>query len=68
MAGTIDGERRQQIGVFCVSMKSGLDGRNNHPQEVDPSVTVRVSMKSGLDGRNNYLMEEVYKLSHDPSQ
>ena len=37
-----------------VSMKSGLDGRNNlcgeHGEHTDEQ---RVSMKSGLDGRNN---------------
>ena len=34
-------------------MKSGLEGRNNHPiirQRTPPHV---VSMKSGLEGRNN---------------
>ena len=39
---------------MSVSMKSGLDGRNNAPAggAVVSAVGV-VSMKSGLDGRNN---------------
>ena len=37
-----------------VSMKSGLEGRNNSPPSVQPrGGRQRVSMKSGLEGRNN---------------
>ena len=36
-----------------VSMKSGLEGRNNQSGEESESGTARVSMKSGLEGRNN---------------
>ena len=38
---------------FAVSMKSGLEDRNN-PQEADRvAAALRVSMKSGLEDRNN---------------
>ena len=36
-----------------VSMKSGLEGRNNTPHHGRPWRQERVSMKSGLEGRNN---------------
>ena len=34
-------------------MKSGLEGRNNHPVVGADDAVVDVSMESGLDGRNN---------------
>ena len=38
----------------AVSMKSGLEGRNNPPgHHGAPEHDVDVSMKSGLEGRNN---------------
>ena len=37
-----------------VSMKSGLEGRNNHSLTAHSQAGVEtVSMKSGLEGRNN---------------
>ena len=36
-----------------VSMKSGLEGRNNRPAHRPPGTAATVSMKSGLEGRNN---------------
>ena len=36
-----------------VSMKSGLEGRNNRPRSSTGRHSSRVSMKSGLEGRNN---------------
>ena len=36
-----------------VSMKSGLEGRNNQPRRPGWLAVVCVSMKSGLEGRNN---------------
>ena len=37
-----------------VSMKSGLEGRNNLPLRTGHRRAVDVSMKSGLEGRNNH--------------
>ena len=37
----------------AVSMKSGLEGRNNQPNQRNPRLENPVSMKSGLEGRNN---------------
>ena len=37
----------------AVSMKSGLEGRNNDERGQDPVAYLIVSMKSGLEGRNN---------------
>ena len=37
----------------AVSMKSGLEGRNNEETKLHHDVYLRVSMKSGLEGRNN---------------
>ena len=53
MAGTIKAPHNAGPFFFCVSMESGLDGRNNYyfyDVHGCPSV---VSMESGLDGRNN---------------
>ena len=36
-----------------VSMKSGLEGRNNDTWGVTDRLMLHVSMKSGLEGRNN---------------
>ena len=36
-----------------VSMKSGLEGRNNPCYDQHPIAETKVSMKSGLEGRNN---------------
>ena len=36
-----------------VSMKSGLEGRNNDAERKGLGDAVDVSMKSGLEGRNN---------------
>ena len=52
MAGTIDCDRASSAGT-CVSMESGLDGRNNYRLADDGMLIQRVSMESGLDGRNN---------------
>ena len=40
-------------GVRLVSMKSGLEGRNNVGAEYRCHCGYAVSMKSGLEGRNN---------------
>ena len=52
MAGTIWGTRAL-TPVLTVSMKSGLDGRNNASVTTVVVIVAAVSMKSGLDGRNN---------------
>ena len=39
--------------IMMVSMKSGLDGRNNSGGRPNGKRLNEVSMKSGLDGRNN---------------
>ena len=47
-------EWRRSQSLARVSMKSGLDGRNNPKASVIREVDyIYVSMKSGLDGRNN---------------
>ena len=54
MAGTIRGILDALVIELEVSMKSGLDGRNNQLDIPDAGVArAIVSMKSGLDGRNN---------------
>ena len=45
---------------MSVSMKSGLEGRNNSEAHADHVHIYLVSMKSGLDGRNN--IEEIRLL------
>ena len=54
--------RPEQYGEFnriasttwgAVSMKSGLEGRNNQGHSMTPEYARAVSMKSGLEGRNN---------------
>ena len=37
----------------CVSMKSGLEDRNNEAEEAEAEEAEAVSMKSGLEDRNN---------------
>ena len=39
--------------VHIVSMKSGLEGRNNVNEDKAERLVADVSMKSGLEGRNN---------------
>ena len=39
---------------YYVSMKSGLEDRNNTTPPEKPPNDHRVSMKSGLEGRNNH--------------
>ena len=41
------------IGDLHVSMKSGLEGRNNLFAVLQGAYWLVVSMKSGLEGRNN---------------
>ena len=44
-----------------VSMKSGLEGRNNFHLQLDVWSSFQwVSMKSGLEGRNNHAYREGY--------
>ena len=45
-----------------VSMKSGLEGRNNHHEPPGEARVSRVSMKSGLEGRNN---PDLHLRGHD---
>ena len=47
-----------------VSMKSGLDGRNNCKSRYMANYGIDVSMKSGLDGRNNFLRWECGRVDH----
>ncbi len=42
-----------------VSMKSGLEGRNNQTGPVATEQIRVVSMKSGLEGRNNQVTGEI---------
>ena len=44
---------RHFVRNATVSMKSGLEGRNNIPAGGVESLAEDVSMKSGLEGRNN---------------
>ena len=53
MAGTIIGDSVTARCTDWVSMKSGLDGRNNWVSARTVDARDLVSMKSGLDGRNN---------------
>ena len=48
----INGDSSHEAGRV-VSMKSGLEGRNNEVANEGASGEVGVSMKSGLEGRNN---------------
>ena len=45
-----------------VSMKSGLEGRNNRARGGEQAGHQRVSMKSGLEGRNNYPLPRRWAL------
>ena len=49
---------RKVIGVERVSMKSGLEGRNNGACFMESLAAAHVSMKSGLEGRNNESVSE----------
>ena len=52
-----------------VSMKSGLEGRNNDdPSKVRTLTRVMVSMKSGLEGRNNMKLSKGWKTPRPKSQ
>ena len=53
MAGTIAYAWGRELLVGCVSMESGLDGRNNPVAAAQLTAAGIVSMESGLDGRNN---------------
>ena len=47
--------------AVVVSMKSGLEGRNNDAvAETDIPTSELVSMKSGLEGRNNKQFDKVF--------
>ena len=59
---------KQALKVF-VSMKSGLEGRNNQLRQRSRwTRTRRVSMKSGLEGRNNVETKEFLELRDELSQ
>ena len=51
-----------------VSMKSGLEGRNNLAKAVASGDRAMVSMKSGLEGRNNQIEAMAGMLSSLLSQ
>ena len=53
MAGTMELDLKTNVTRGMVSMKSGLDGRNNGSDPHRIGHQRHVSMKSGLDGRNN---------------
>ena len=57
------------MGISRVSMKSGLEGRNN-PDNLDDDLSIQdlVSMKSGLEGRNNGILDRLAPLNIDLSQ
>ena len=64
--------RPEQFGVvlvlrehLVVSMKSGLEGRNNLGDYVMEQTDILVSMKSGLEGRNNTKPESPVPSSWD---
>ena len=42
------------LSAYQVSMKSGLEDRNNATGEEHPRPAWQVSMKSGLEDRNNH--------------
>ena len=46
-------QKLESQGPSNVSMKSGLEGRNNHQGLHRQLCELFVSMKSGLEGRNN---------------
>ena len=51
----------------AVSMKSGLEGRNNFMARLDYVEELLVSMKSGLEGRNNLAWRVEQNPDHDVS-
>ena len=53
MAGTMELDLKTNVTRGMVSMKSGLDGRNNGSDPHRIGHQRHVSMKTGLDGRNN---------------
>ena len=64
MAGTMKTVQNNQHMENMVSMKSGLDGRNNALNERLGKVYKDiVSMKSGLDGRNNPSEVRIHEVS-----
>ena len=55
-------EVKQMVAIdLAVSMKSGLEGRNNEQALVGCPGELRVSMKSGLEGRNNMVVIDAHK-------
>ena len=52
--------------AVIVSMKSGLEGRNNHRFHRHDVGRSRVSMKSGLEGRNNLPVDGPGRLPLHP--
>ena len=51
-------------GEQIVSMKSGLEDRNNPAFRPPSGASSRVSMKSGLEDRNNPLLPTAERQSH----
>ena len=49
----MDETSRPWVAAMKVSMKSGLEGRNNGNRWIPVVNSLIVSMKSGLEGRNN---------------
>ena len=59
----------QEDGDVVVSMKSGLEGRNNRGiYTAEGDIKVIVSMKSGLEGRNNVAKFVHHTVTDDESQ
>ena len=56
------------MGHQRVSMKSGLEGRNNAEARDLPDLDLQVSMKSGLEGRNNHDVDPAPRLARKLSQ
>ena len=52
---------------MLVSMKSGLEGRNNSGTVEGIRAALYVSMKSGLEGRNNLLRNSVASFTPNSS-
>ena len=44
------------LQLFCVSMESGLEDRNNIRSFIKNRKSLRVSMESGLEDRNNCMI------------
>ena len=56
------------ISLIGVSMKSGLEGRNNITITLVGAFPEMVSMKSGLEGRNNFFSRHSQAASSAMSQ